>query len=462
MNKRIINRLQKIVGVKYVSIAENDRTNHSKDKSYYKAVMPDVVVWPKNTKEVSAIAQICYTNAIPLTPWGGGTSLMGNSIPVKKGVVINLTRMNKILDISKEGFQVIVEPGIICDALNLKLAAYKLFFPPFPGSSHIATIGGMIATNAGGMYAVKYGVTGDWVMQLEVVLAHGEIITVGSKSIKSVAGYNMMPLFIGNSGTLGIVTKAVLKVCPLPEFEMAAVVAFDNLSDLSTAIGLILASHIKPAALELMDAGYVQLANKAQNKIILMEMETLLIELHGPKIELQRQLLQLESICRELQAVTYDNYTTPAQVDALWGCRKGIRIAFQKLEPTKAVLSAEVGVPIQYVPHFIKNAQALRGQYDVAMLNHGHVGDGNFHTWVMYDVGNKKSYENALAVNEELTRYAISVGGTASGEHGLGVGKREFLRLEHPTSIGLMQEIKKLFDPKGILNPGKIFPEGVV
>lgn len=459
MNKKIILQLKKIVGARNVSIIQEHRIAHSKDKSYYPAVMPDVVVWPKNTKEVSEITKLCFKNSIPLTAWGGGTSLMGNAIPVKKGVVINLTKMTRILEISKEGFQVTVEPGIICDDLNEALEKYKLFFPPFPGSSNIATIGGMIATNAGGMYAVKYGVTADWIMQLEVVLANGDIINVGSKSIKSVSGYDLMPLFIGSSGTLGIVTRAVLKICPIPEFEMAAVVAFKNLSDLSNTIGTILSSHINPAALELMDISYVRLANIAQTKIKLAEMETLLIELHGPKTELQRQLLQVESICQKNHAFAYNTYTTPAEVDALWGCRKGVRIAFQKLEPTKAILSAEVGVPLKYIPHFIKNARELQIKYNTPMLNHGHVGDGNFHTWVVYDADDKLSYEKAHKINEELVLFAIGVGGTATGEHGLGVGKREFLPLEHPTSIELMKQVKQLLDPKEILNPGKIFPD---
>lgn len=459
MKNSIFLQLQKIVGPKNISIDREKRKAHSKDKSYYAGVLPDIVVWPKNTDEVSEIAKICFVNSIPLTAWGGGTSLMGNSIPIKKGIVVNLTRMNKLLEVSKEGFQVIVEPGIICDNLNDELKNYKLFFPPFPGSSHIATIGGMIATNAGGMYAVKYGVTGDWVMQLEIVLANGDVILVGSKSIKSVSGYNLLPLFVGSSGTLGIVTKAVLKVCPLPESEMAAVVAFKNLSDLSSAIGSILSSHVNPAALELMDVSYVKLANMAQKKIQLAEMETLLIELHGPKVELQRQLLHLESICRNNAALAYDTYTTPSEVDSLWGCRKGVRIAFQKLSPTKGILSAEVGVPIQYVPHFIKNARELQMKYDTQMLNHGHVGDGNFHTWVVYDMEDNASYEKAKSINEELVRFAIHVGGTATGEHGLGVGKKEFLSVEHPTSIGIMKEFKKILDPKGILNPGKIFPD---
>ncbi len=462
MNTYIINQLKSIVGIKYISVEEEQRKAHSKDKSYYQAVLPDIVVWPKNTQEVSRIVRLAHEHTIPVTAWGGGTSLMGNSIPVKKGIVMNLTRMNNILDVSKDGFQVTVEPGIICDELNAQLKVHKLFFPPFPGSSHIATIGGMIATNAGGMYAVKYGVTADWVMQLEVVLANGDIVTVGSKSIKSVAGYNLLRLFIGSSGTLGIVTKAVLKVCPLPEFEMAAVVAFQHLSDLSSAIGAVLSSHIKPAALELMDMSYVKLANLAQTKIQLAEMETLLIELHGPKVELQRQLLQLESICRQYHAITYDTYTTPAEVDGLWGCRKGVRLAFQKLSPEKAILSAEVGVPLQYVPHFIKNARDLQMKYDTQMLNHGHVGDGNFHTWVVYDMDDTVSYKKAHKIHEELIRFAIGVGGTATGEHGLGIGKKDYLPLEHPTSFMLMEQVKQLFDPKGILNPGKIFPDEAI
>lgn len=458
MNKNLIKRLVEILGERHVSYDKKDLLSHAKDKSYYKAVLPDVVTWPKNTHEVSEIMKIAFQEHIPVTPWGGGSGLMGNGIPVKKGIVMNMTRMNKIIDITKEGFQATVEPGIICDDLNKQLAVHKLFFPPFPGSSHIATIGGMIATNAGGMYAVKYGVTRDWIMQLEVVLANGNVITTGSKSIKSVAGYNILPLFIGSSGTLGIVTQAVLRLTTLPEYEMAAVAAFQNLSDVSGAIGAILSSHLKPAALELMDVNYVKLANKAQTKVTLTEMDTLLIELHGPKLELQRQMLYLESICLQYYAVTYASFTTPAQVDALWECRKGVRLIFQKLEPKKAILSAEVGVPLQYVPRFIQNVQEVQEAYNMLMLNHGHVGDGNFHTWVVYDVDDKKSYEKACKINKELVQFAIRVGGTSTGEHGLGVGKKEFLPLEHPTTMSFMKNIKKMFDPDGILNPGKIFP----
>lgn len=457
MKQHIINDLKKIVGENYVSVEESVLIRHSKDKSFHAPQLPDVVVFPKSTDEVSRVVKIANANNIPITPWGGGTSLMGNSIPVKKGISLNMTLMNQVLEVMENSFQTRLQPGIICDDLNEFLAGYNLFFPAFPGSSNLATIGGVIANNSGGMYAVKYGVVGDWVMELQIVMSDGKVTRIGSRSIKSVSGYNLLKLFVGSSGTLGIITEAVLKLLPLPKTKMAVLTSFKNLNDVSSAIMEILAEDIRPAALEHMDRDYVKLVNQAQAEFKLKEQDTLLIELHGTEKTLEFQMKILKKICKKNNASVFEEFRTPEECNRLWACRKGIRLAFYKISPNTGILSAEAGVPLSFIPQFIKRAKELQTKYNIPILNHGHVGDGNFHAWALYSLDDPKSLKKAEKVNEDLTRFAISVGGTATGEHGIGLGKKQFLELEHPTSLPIMKNIKQLLDPKGILNPGKIF-----
>ncbi len=306
------------------------------------------------------------------------------------------------------------------------------------------------------MYAVKYGVVGDWVMELEVVLANGTIIRVGSKSIKSVSGYNLKNLFIGSSGTLGIITRATLRLLPTPQNKMAALIAFPTIKSLNKTIMEILHSDIKPAALEHMDENYVALVNKAQQNMKLEELNTILVELHGEKNTLLMQLDKLRDIAKESKVASFQTFTTEEACAKLWGCRKGIRLAFYNIDPNTGILSAEAGVPLKFVPEFIKKVKDLQIEYGVQMLNHGHVGDGNFHAWALYDLNDRSSLERAKAINDKLTHFAISVGGTATGEHGLGIDKKKFLEIEHPTSLPIMKSIKNLLDENGILNPGKI------
>lgn len=458
-NTAIIPELIGIVGPARVSTDPTIKNRHAKDKSFNPASSPDVVVWPIKTSEVSRILKLAHKHRMPVTAWGGGTSLQGNPIPLHGGIVLNLTRMNKILEVIPESMQVIVEPGIICEALNEYLKPYNLFLPAFPGSANIATIGGVIANNSGGMYAVKYGVVGDWVMELEVVLASGEIIRVGSKSIKTVSGYNLKNLFIGSSGTLGIITKATFKLLPIPETKMAALIAFPTIASLSKTIMEILHSDIKPAALEHMDENYVALVNKAQQQMKLEKLNTILIELHGQKETLLTQLTLLEQIAKKNNVTSFEKFTTDEECTKLWGCRKGIRLAFYNMAPNTGILSAEAGVPLKFIPDFIKKVKELQKEFDIPMLNHGHVGDGNFHAWALYDLNDKASLERAKAINDKLTHFAISVGGTATGEHGLGIDKKKFLEIEHPTTLSIMKSLKAILDPTGILNPGKIFIE---
>lgn len=452
-------KLTQLIPKDRISFARADLLRHAKDKSFHEAHEPDVVIWARDTHEISQIMRVADSFSIPVTAWGGGSSLQGNPIPVRGGIVLNMTKMDKLLEVIPEGLQARIQPGIIGDDLNKQLKENGLFFPAFPGSSNIATLGGMIANNAGGMYAVKYGVTGNWVQELKVVLANGDVIRTGGRTRKSVSGYDLQPLFIGSEGTLGIITEATIRLTPLPAAKVSCLASFHSVHEAGEAIRSLQLSSITPAAFELMDEAYVRMLNAVQHGVDLPEKDTLLIELHGDKEQLLLDLKKIEQLFKQHDCAKFSKYTTPKACEALWACRKGVRLAFNAKRPHTGILSAEVAVPLDKVCDFILKSKELRHHYNVQMMNHGHMGDGNFHTWALYDLRDQASLEQAERFNDELTRYALAVGGTASGEHGLGMSKQQFLPLEHATTMPWMQHIKRLFDPKGILNPGKIFPE---
>lgn len=458
MNKLAIKKLTSIVDKKRVSVAAIDLQKHSKDQSFHPASLPHVVVWPENTMEVANIMKLANSYRIPVTAWGGGSSLEGNPIPAKGGIVLDLTKMNSILDVKADDLQVRVQPGIIGEELDRQLAPYGLWFAAAPGSKHLATIGGMIANNAGGMHAVKYGVVKDNVLALEAVLADGQIIRVGSTSFKSVSGYDLKDLVIGSEGTLCIITEAVLKLAPLPQAKVAILAAFpSNLHAAQTSLALLM-TDIKPASIEFMDAAYISLVNKAKN-VTLAEQPTLLIELHGDRDILAMQLKAIERLCKNNRALTTHLFTGVEELRLLWDYRRAVRPVISTLLPGTGVLSAEIGVPVSQIPAFLEKAGEVSKKYGLQTVMFGHMGDGNFHGWALYELGNKNSYKKVAKLNEDLILYALKLGGTTTGEHGLGIGKRKFLPIEHPTSLSLMRQIKKLFDPKGILNPGKMLPD---
>ncbi len=456
ITKQVLNSLIAIVGDKQLSQNKKHLENHSKDMSFHKAVIPEIVIWPKNTQEVSKILKLAFLHQIPVTAWGGGSSLEGNPIPIKAGIVINMTRMNKMIKVFAQDMQVRVQPGIIGEVLDARLKPHNLWFAPAPGSKHLATIGGMIANNAGGMYAIKYGVVADAALELEIVLADGRIIRVGNRSFKSVSGYNLKNLFIGSGGTLGIITEAVLKLRPLPEFKVAVLAAFPNNIVASITSLELLKSDINPASIEFMDGNYIHLVNKAKGANLL-DKPTLLIELHGSKEVVSINLTQIKSICEMNNAVSYHEFTTLDEIRKLWEYRRALRPILPSIFPNMGILSAEVGVPVSQIPKFLDKAKKLSVKFNLQTIMFGHIGDGNFHAWAVYELNNKKSYAKAVRLNEELIRFAIDVEGTITGEHGIGIGKRKFLPIEHASSLSLMKDVKKLLDPIGILNPGKIF-----
>jgi D-lactate dehydrogenase (cytochrome) len=457
LTPKILKELETFLQPKQISTAQIDLESHAKDRSFHKAVSPDVVIWPKNTKEVSKILKIANKYSIPVTAWGGGSSLEGNPIPVHGGIVLNMTKMNKVLAIMPDDLQTRVQPGIIGTELDEKLKPYGFWFAPAPGSKYVATIGGMIANSAGGMHSVKYGVVKEAVLELEVVLVNGEIIRVGSRSFKTVSGYDLKSLFIGSEGTLGIITEAVLKLTPSPETKIAILVSFLTDANSSAVSLTLLKSNIQPASIEYFSKTYTTLVNKAANAK-LVENPTLLIELHGNKEIILKHLEEIKAICKRYKATSFREFTTQEQVTKLWEYRRAVRPVLATLLPNTGVLSAEVGVPVSQIPNLLKKADEVSKIYHLQTVFFGHMGDGNFHGWALYELNNKKSWEKVIKLNEEIVKYAISVGGTTTGEHGLGIGKSKYLPIEHPSSLPIMKAIKQLLDPKGILNPGKMFP----
>ncbi len=458
MDTPLLSSLSAILGADKLSFKTDDLALHAKDESFHAPHPPDAVVWPDCTADVSAVLHWASEHRVPVTAWGGGTSLEGNPIPVRGGVVLDMTRMNRILEVLADDFQVRTQPGIIGDELNKQLRPTGLFFPSFPGSSDIATIGGMIANNAGGMYAVRYGVVGDNVMELEVVLATGDIIRTGSRSVKSVAGYDLTSLFVGSEGTLGVITEAVLRLTGIPAGKITLLVTFPEVEEAIRTVLDLLGAGLQLAALELMDARYVRLINQGK-KLGWAETPTLLMELHGLLESIAIELPVIEDVCREHDGRIAETATTTEAQRRLWDGRRSVRHLVRTLIPGRGVLAGDIGVPISQIPELFHQTYALGEQHGVQTMAYGHAGDGNFHCWAVYTEGDEDSYHRATAVHEALTGWAISAGGTSTAEHGLGIGKRKYLPQEHATSMAQMAAIKRLLDPQGILNPGKIFPD---
>ena len=457
MDQEALNFLIDLLGPEHVSVTDADRDAHSQDESFHPPHRPDVVVWPENAQQISRILKYANEHLIPVTPWSGGSSLEGNPIPVKGGILLALYNMNKIIEIREADRQVVVQPGVICDELNEKLARYGLFFPPTPGSSDVATIGGMVANNSSGMHAVKYGATKDYVLALEVVLPDGRIIRVGRPVIKSASGYDLVRLFIGSEGTLGVVTEITLKLALVPE-RMAAVATFPTMEAAAQAIYEINRYGPIPAALELMDPQIIRLVNEWKG-LELAEAPTLVMEFHGTPDGIAQEVELIRETCEYNGCTSFQMAANPAERDRLWEGRKSAHDACKYLNPG---CSAEIGdlvVPISRYAEAVAKAYQLAEELGLRIATFGHAGDGNLHVEILARKDDPDERARAEEFNTRLVQWAISVGGTATGEHGVGIGKRQFMQEEHGVALEVMKAIKQLFDPRGIMNPGKIFPD---
>lgn len=451
--------LAAIVGESGWSDQSGDLQLYSRDAGHFEAHLAELVIWPESAEQVASVLRVCNEARIPVTAWGAGSGLEGNAIPVYGGVALSMTRMNRILKIHADDFQVTCQPGIGYKDLNEQLAREGLFYPPDPGAN--ASIGGMIANNAAGIRTVKYGATKDNVLRMQVALADGSLIEVGSRSIKQSCGYDLLHLIIGSEGTLGIVTEATLKLTPLPVAVSSALAHFPDVEMAVEAVVAIRGSGLDPAALEFMDAHHVELINRSEG-FDLEEKPTLFMEFHhSNETALKVGLELLEEICTELGATGFRATADPTERRKLWHARHHSYEIMVRNHPGMSFLILDVAVPISSYPALIHAARERIAAREAIGFFLGHAGDGNIHIELPFPEGDEGAYRDALALNDDIVAEALALGGTATGEHGVGMGKAHWMEREHGRALGVMHAIKQTLDPKGILNPGKIFPQDV-
>lgn len=445
--------LLKQLGKEKVSTSESQLYRHSKDESPYEAVTPDVVCFPETRKDVEQVLKIAREYQVPVVPFGIGSGLEGQAIPVQKGISLDFERMNQVLEFSPEDMTITVEPGVTRMQLNELINKHGFHFPIDPGAD--ATIGGMVATNASGTTAVRYGSMRDQVLNLEIVLADGRVIETGSKAKKSSSGYHLTGLFTGSEGTLGIITKITLKLHGIPEHVIAARCTFPSVEVCAEAAYVILASDLPVMRMELVDAVSIQTVNDYGDYTIPVH-DSLFFEFAGAKTAVEAQVKLAKELMEDLGCDHWSVAATSKERNELWKARHEIAYAYLH-QQGKTFLMTDVCVPISRLPELVKLARDAFEQAGLEGSVLGHVGDGNFHTLVLFDPNNEEECARADEVNERLVLKALEVGGTCTGEHAVGLGKRKFQRKEHGEALDVMKSVKQLFDPDNLLNPGKIF-----
>jgi D-lactate dehydrogenase (cytochrome) len=453
--ERELDLLREIVGTERMSTGESVLDLHGKDESFHHRQRPDVVIWPLSAEEISRILKLANRKRIPVTPWGAGTSVEGNPIPVEGGIVISLQQMNHILELRTEDLQVRVEAGVMHNELNQFLSRYGLFFPPDPGAS--ATIGGMVGNNASGIRTIKYGSTKDFVLNMVVVLPSGEIIHSGTNAMKSSSGYDLCRLFVGSEGTLGVVTEVTLRLMGLPAEFMAAVVQFTTVREATDTVSMIMRSGLSPTALELLDVPTVQVVNRYK-KLSLEERPILFIEFHGTSsVALKEDLEVVKEICADHHSFRFNAGIGREERNRLWEARHEVHDAIKANNPGTSSLVIDTAVPISKYSEMVEWGQKVLEKKGLKGYAFGHAGSGNLHMEILGIAGDERERHKVEEAGEEIVSFALEKGGTVTGEHGIGIGKKKFMKREHGESLKLMKQIKELLDPKGIMNPGKIF-----
>ena len=449
-----IRKLIEIVGAENFTDQLEELVPYSYDASM-NVFRPDAAVWPESTEQVSEIVKFANTHKIPVVPRGAGTSLSGGVIPIKGGIIIDLSRLNQILEISIENRYARVQAGVVCDDLNRSLAKRGFVFPPDPASSSVATIGGNVATNAGGIKGAKYGTTRDYVLGLQVVLPSGEVMRTGSYTMKCVSGYDLSKLFIGAEGTLGVITEVTLKINPLPRHAMTAVATFTRLEDAGKAIFQTMTSGILPSVMEILDK--VTLKSIRENTDMdLPEAEAMILaETDGYTWEeVEAQMEVVLGIFKQNNPGLMRTAKDEKDRLNLWKARKS---AYGTLaRASNGFVLDDVTVPVSRIPELLVGIQEIAKKYGIVIATYGHAGDGNLHPQLLYDEYDQDQKEKVEKAEEEIFRLAISLKGTLSGEHGIGLSKANYMTLEHDrVEMALMRKIKRTLDPNNIMNPGK-------
>ena len=418
--------------------------------------LPDVVVWPRTTEQVSAILRLANENKIPVTPRGAGTCLSGGPVPARGGILMVMARMNRILDVDVADMLALVESGVVWQDLNRALEPYGLFLPPDPASGSVCTIGGCIAEDAGGARAVKYGTFGDWVQALEVVLPTGEVIWTGSRTRKCVSGYDLVGLFVGSEGTLGIITKALLRLFPKPRHRALMSAFARDLEGVGKAVFYIMKRGLCPSAAEVMDRTTLEAVSRYAGAE-LPDCEAMLIfEFDGyTQSDVRARLREARRLC-EATGLKVELAEAEAEADEIWRMRRSASPALAQLRPSN--IHEDVAVPISRLAEMLARIRAVATELGLAIATFGHAGDGNLHPVILFDERDKDEAARARRAAEAIVKAALELGGTITGEHGVGLSKARFFGLEHaPAEVEVMRAIKGALDPNGILNPGKIW-----
>ncbi|MBW2568138.1 MAG: FAD-binding protein [Deltaproteobacteria bacterium] len=457
LTKVAFNKLRDIVGVSNCTRAKEDLVCYAYDATA-RTCMPDAVLFPKNSDEVSAILRLANEHNFFVIPRGSGSGMTGGSLAVNGGIIVVMSRFNRILKIDRDNLIACVEPGVITNHLHRAVEKQGLFYPPDPASSEFSTLGGNLAECAGGPRAVKYGVTRDYVLGIELVLPTGEIINTGVQTAKGVVGYDLTRFVVGSEGTLGIITRMILRLLPLPKTIKTTMAVFGTMETAAEAVSSIIRHGIIPRTIEYMDNASIKcVESHLKLGLPVQAGALLLIEVDGNKDEVEKAVEEIKNLCIQQGATGFEIAQTKKEAANFWKARKAISPALFKYGPDK--INEDIVVPRSKVPDLVRKINALRAETKLTMVSFGHAGDGNIHFNVMLDKKNKEELEKANAAIEVLFDYTLELGGTISGEHGIGITKMPYLAKEiGPVEIALMKKLKKVFDPNGVLNPGKIFP----
>lgn len=453
----VLPALRATLGSSAVVTSQAVREHHSRGEGVPDAALPDAVVFPADNDQVAAVARLCNEHAVPIIPYGTGTSLEGHIAAVRGGITVDLSRLDRILDVSPEALDCRVQAGVTRERLNAELRSHGLFFPVDPGAD--ASLGGMAATRASGTAAVRYGTMRENVLGLTVITADGRCVRVGSRARKSASGYDLTRLFVGSEGTLGIITEVQLRLHGLPECIRAAVCQFPSVEAALGTVVLVLQAGVPIARIELLNALQMRMAIRYSKLEGLAELPTLFIEFHGSPAAVAEQVEAVQSFAAEHGASGFDWAETPEARSRLWKARHEGYYANLHYIPGKSVMGTDACVPISALAEIIRETEAdIEGSGLIAALT-GHVGDGNFHLGILFDPADPAERRSADALARRTGERAIRFGGTCSGEHGIGMHKLDLAAQEHGEAAALMWSIKRALDPGGIMNPGKLLPE---
>ena len=438
---------------KRFSTAEAVRAHHGHDESHFADALPDGVVWPHSTDEVVEVVKLCHAHRVPVIPFGVGSSLEGHILATNGGISVDLSEMNRVVALHDEDMDAVVQPGVTRKALNAALHGTGLFFPIDPGAD--ASLGGMASTRASGTNAVRYGTMRENVLGLEVVLADGRVIRTGGRARKSSAGYDLTRLFVGAEGTLGIVTELTVRLHPLPEAISSATCAFPDVASAVRTVIQTIQLGVPVARIELLDTLTVQAVNR-YSKTLLRESPMLFFEFHGSPTGVEEQAQTVQELARDNGGLDFEWATRPEDRTRLWQARHDVLFACLNLLPGSRGITTDVCVPISRLAEAIAATQAEIDASGMIAPIVGHVGDGNFHVVILTEPDKPEQVHAAEALGRRIVERALQLDGTCTGEHGIGIGKKDFLLAEHGEGVAVMASLKAALDPLGLMNPGKV------